>query len=79
MSETHAKLKCEYCDLTLIDCLKHFEVTAMLNTDLIFTHVDDKTFDNINDGIKWAKSKGADFIEVYQGCDRNNQILQLNL
>ncbi len=72
-------MRCEYCNHPLIECMAMFEVSALLDTHLEVTHVDDKSFSNINDGIEWAKSKGADLIDVYQGCNRENLILTLRI
>lgn len=67
---------CETCELEEMECLKHFEVSAYNEEG---DHIDDSTWLYINTGIDWAKKINADFIRVYQGCNRENEILWLNL
>lgn len=67
---------CEYCEKQMIDCLKTFEASLYID-DSCHTHIADKSFNDIDNAIRWAKQKGADYIDVYQGCNRENRILQL--
>lgn len=69
--------KCEYCDQDITECLQDFEVTAYTEHD---QPINDKSFSNINEGIDWAKSfDDCEYILVFQGCDRENQILSLDI
>lgn len=64
---------CEYCDKPMIECLKLFEVTAYDSQPLRV--LADKHFSDINEAIDWARFiPECDYIEVFQGCDRNNRI-----
>jgi hypothetical protein len=57
-----------------------FEVSAYGYKWNEFIHLSDKTFNNLNEATTWAiKEHDADMIEVYQGCDRENKILSMNL
>lgn len=72
--------ECETCGKHSIECLKHFEVSGYLDTHLIKTHINDYPLTkNINESIDLAKKDGADFVDVYQGCNRADLILTLNL
>lgn len=53
-----------------------FKVLAYLDTHLHPTFVNEDNFHSINNAIDWAKSLGADFIDVYQ---ENEHILQLTI
>ena len=72
--------KCETCGKSTIDCLKHFEVSSYLDTHLVITHLKDYPLStDINKSIELAKKDGADFIDVFQGCNRDNLIMTLRL
>lgn len=72
-------MKCEDCKEPTIECLKTFEIQAYINTDLSPTDIGVVKQSSIDTGIRWARSIGADFIEVYQGCDKENRVLILQL
>ena len=63
--------KCEYCSKSIEDCLKSFESSVYDNSH---KHIDDKVFYSIDEAIDWARQSIGSYLQIYQGCNRENMI-----